>query len=68
MRIPSASDLRLHMRKTRARRRIRNPDQDMTARAFDLPPRIARIALQRLIAVGTIEFEIRVAHIVSIHA
>ena len=45
-----------------ARRRIGNADEMVASRALNLPARVAGIALQRLVAVGTIEFEIGVAH------
>ena len=60
---------RLHLRETGDRRRIRNTDQTLASRTLNLPPGMARVALQRLIAVGTVEFEFVLTHkIHSTHA
>jgi hypothetical protein len=42
---------------TGARRRIGNADKMLTRGTLNLPASMARIALQGLIAVGTVEFE-----------
>src|SRR3954462_5913566 len=60
--IPRAPGLRLDLRESHARRRIGNADQVLAGRALDLPAGKLRFALQRLIAVGTIEFEFIGAH------
>ena len=65
MRVPGVAGLRLDVSEARARWRAGDADEDVAAGAFDLPARIARIALQRLVAVGTVEFEFGVAH--SLH-
>jgi hypothetical protein len=65
MSVPSAAGLGLHLRETGARRWIRNANEMMARWAFDLSARELRFALQRLIAVGTIEFEIVCVH--SLH-
>jgi hypothetical protein len=57
MRVPGASRLWLHLRETRPRRWIRDADEVIAGRALDLPAGKLRFALQRLVAVGTIEFE-----------
>jgi hypothetical protein len=45
-----------------ARRRIGNADEMVASGALNLPARVAGIALQGLVAVGTIEFEFGVGH------
>ena len=67
MRGPSLADLRLHMGESGARRWIGNADKVVAGRALDLPTGVARIALQWLIAVGTIEFEFGCAHKLQAH-
>jgi hypothetical protein len=44
------------------RRRIGNADEMLAGRALNLPASVAWVAFQRLITVGTIEFELRCAH------
>ncbi len=58
MRIPSVPGFRLYMRETGAGRRIRDADQNLAARALNLPPGMAGVAFQRLVTVRTIEFEV----------
>jgi hypothetical protein len=53
---------RLDMGETGARRRVGYADEMLARRTLDLPPGVARVALQRLIAVVTVEFEIGIAH------
>ena len=65
MRGPSLAGFRLDMGEAGARRWIGNADEMVASRALNLPTRVARVALQRLIAVGTIEFEFGLAH--SLH-
>ena len=65
MGIPGAAGLRLNVSEACAWRGIWNADQHMAAGAFDLAAGVAGIAFQGLITVGTIEFEIGVAHIIS---
>ena len=55
------------MRESRARRRIGNLDDVIACRTLNLPPRVTRIALQRLVAVGTVELEIVRAYDLSPH-
>ena len=62
MRIPGVPGFRLHMGKTGAGRRIGDADEVLASRTLNLPPGVARITLQRLIAVGTVEFEFSGAH------
>ena len=59
---PSLTDLRLDVREAGTRWRIRNADQMLAGRALNLPARVTGIALQRLIAVGTVEFELGGVH------
>jgi hypothetical protein len=65
MRGPSLAGFRVDMGEPGARRRIGNADEVVASGALNLPTRVARIALQRLVAVGTVEFEFGVAH--SLH-
>jgi hypothetical protein len=65
MRGPSLAGFRVDMGEAGARRRIGDADQMVASGALDLPARVARIALQRLVAMGTIEFEFGLAH--SLH-
>jgi len=58
MRGPGLAGLRLDVGETGARRRTGNADEMLAGRALNLPAGVTGIALQRLIAVGTIEFEI----------
>jgi hypothetical protein len=62
MRVPGASGLRLHLGKTHARWRIGNADEMLAGRALNLPSGELWFATQRLITVGTIEFEFRCVH------
>ncbi len=62
MRRPSLAAFRVDMGEAGARRRIGNADEMIAFGALNLPARVAVIALQRLVAVGTIEFEFGVAH------
>ena len=57
MRRPSLAGLRLDVRETSTRRRVGDADQMIAGGTLNLPAGVARIALQRLIAVGTIKFE-----------
>jgi hypothetical protein len=50
------------MSETGARWRIGNADEMLAGRALDLPTGELRLALQRLIAVGTVEFKFVRAH------
>jgi hypothetical protein len=52
----------LYVREAGARRRIGNADEMLARRALNLPPGVAWVALQGLIAVGTIKFEFGRAH------
>ena len=65
MRGPSLAGFRVDMGEAGARRRIGNADEMVASGALNLPARVAGIALQRLVAVGTVEFEFGVAH--SLH-
>ena len=47
---------------TGSRRRIGDADEMLAGRALNLPPGVARVAFQRLIAVGTVKFEFVGAH------
>jgi hypothetical protein len=65
MRGPSLAGFRVDMGEAGARRRIGNADEMVASWALNLPARVAGIALQRLVAVGTVEFEFGVGH--SLH-
>jgi hypothetical protein len=65
MRVPSAAGFRLDVGETGARRRIWNANEVVAGRAFNLATSVTRVAFQRLIAVGTIEFEFVCVH--SLH-
>ena len=66
---PSLAMLRLDVGEPGARRRIGDADQDLAGRALNLPPSKLGFALQRLIAVGAIEFEfVRVHSLRPLHA
>jgi hypothetical protein len=62
MRGPGLTGLRVDMGEAGAGGRIWNADEMVASRALNLPARIEGIALQRLVAMGTIEFEFGVAH------
>ena len=62
MRGPSLAAFRVDMGEAGARRRIGNADEMVASRALNLTARVAGIALQRLVAVGTIKFEFVWAH------
>jgi hypothetical protein len=62
MRGASLTGFRVDMGEAGARRRVGDADEMVASRALNLPARVAGIALQRLVAVGTIEFEFGVAH------
>ena len=57
MRVPGVAGLRLDVGEARSRRRAGDADEDVATRAFNLPPGVTRVAFQRLVAVGTVEFE-----------
>ena len=57
MRRPGLAVLRLDVGETRASGRIGNADEVVAGRTLDLPAGELRLALQRLVAVGTIKFE-----------
>ncbi len=59
---PRLADFRLNVRKPGARRRIGNANQVIAGRALNLPAGELRFAFQRLIAVGTVEFELGGVH------
>ena len=65
MRGPSLAGFRVDMGEAGTRWRIGNADEVIASRTLNLPPGEAGIALQRLVAVGTVEFEFGVAH--SLH-
>jgi len=62
MRGPGLTGFRLDVGETSAGRRTGNADEMLAGRTLNLPASVAWIALQRLIAVGTIEFEFRRVH------
>ena len=64
-RVPSAAGLRLDVGETGAGRRAGNADEVLAAGALYLPASMARVALQRLVAVGTVKLEFACAH--SLH-
>lgn len=57
MRVPGMAGLRLHVRETRTGRRVGDADENVAPGTLNLPARKARVAFQRLVAVGTVEFE-----------
>ena len=65
MRGPGLAGFRVDVGEARARRRIGNADEMVASRALNLPARVAGIAFQGLVAVGTVEFEFVRAH--SLH-
>jgi len=67
MRRPSLAGFRLDVRETGASRRIGNTDEMLARRALNLPAGVAWITLQRLVAVGTVEFEFILAHRLHLH-
>ena len=62
MGVPGMAGFRLYVGEAGARRWIGNADKMLTGWALNLSARVARVTLQRLIAMGTIEFEFRWAH------
>jgi hypothetical protein len=69
MRGPGLARFRLDVSETGARRRVRDADQMVAGGTLNLPAGMARIALQRLVAMGTIKFEfVRVHSIPLWHA
>jgi hypothetical protein len=63
MRGPGLAGFRVDMGEAGASGRIWNADEMVASRALNLPARIAGLALQRLVAMGTIEFEFGGTHI-----
>jgi len=59
---PGLAGFRLHLGEAHARRRIRDADEVIAARALDLASGKLGIALQRLVTVGTVEFEFVCVH------
>jgi hypothetical protein len=69
MRRPGLAGFRLDVGEASARRRIGDADEMIAGRTLDLSAGMARVALQRLIAMGTVEFEFVRAHkLLSHHA
>ena len=62
MRGPSLAGFRVDLGEPGAGRRIGNANEMLAGGTLNLPAGVARIALQRLITVGTIEFEFGCAH------
>ena len=62
MRIPGTPRFRRNVGKPCSSGRIGDADQVLAGRALNLPTRELRLALQRLITVGTVEFEFACAH------
>ena len=62
MRVPGMAGFRLYVGEAGARRWIGNADKMLAGRALNLPARVARVALQRLIAVRAVEFEFGCFH------
>jgi len=62
MRGPGLAGFRLDVGETGARRRTGDADEMLAGWALNLPAGVARVALQRLITVGTVEFEFIRAH------
>lgn len=66
-RIPRMPGLRLDLSEAHPRRRIGDADEVFAGRALDLSPGELRLAFERLIAVGTVEFEFGFTHRLSSH-
>ena len=62
MRGPGLAGFRRHMGEPGARRRIGNADEVLAGRALNLPAGELRFALQRLVAVRTVELEFICSH------
>jgi len=62
MRGPGLAGFRVDMGEAGARRRVGNSDEMVAPRALNLSARMARVAFQRLVAVGTVELEFVGAH------
>jgi hypothetical protein len=62
MRGPSLAGFRFDVGETGAGRRIGDSDEMLAGWALNLPPGMARVALQWLIAVGAIKFEFVCVH------
>jgi hypothetical protein len=65
MRVPRMAGLRLDLGKTSARGRIWDADEVIAPRALNLPTGVTRVAFERLVAVGAVEFEFVCGH--SLH-
>jgi len=66
MRGPGLAGFRLNVGESGARRRVRNPDEMVAGRTLDLTTGMAGFTLQRLIAVGAVEFKFGGVH--SLHS
>jgi hypothetical protein len=62
MRGPGLAGLRIDMSETGARRRTGNTDEVLASWTLNLPASVARVALQRLIAVGAVKLEVGGIH------
>jgi hypothetical protein len=62
MSVPGASGLRLNLGETGAGWRIGDADEMLAGGTLNLPPGELRFALQRLVAVETVEFEFVCVH------
>ena len=62
MRIPSVPGLRLHFSEAHAGGRVRDADEVLAAGTLDLASGELRFALERLVAVGAVEFEFVCVH------
>jgi hypothetical protein len=62
MGVPGAAGFRFDMGESGAGRRVGNADEMIAGGALNLAARVAGITLQRLVAVGTIEFEFECIH------
>jgi hypothetical protein len=67
MRGPRLAGFRRDLRETHARGRIGNADQVLAGGALNLSAGEMRFALQRLVTVGTIEFEFGGVHSFYLH-
>ena len=59
---PGLAGFRLDVGEAGAGRRIGDTDEVVAGRTLNLASGMARVALQRLVAMGTIEFEIGFTH------
>jgi hypothetical protein len=67
MGIPGAAGFRMNVGETCSRRRVGDANEMLAGRTLNLSSGVTRVALQRLVTVGTIEFEFGCAHRIRFH-